>query len=342
MSQGLGTMPRPSRPECKPLHPASVTPSADEPFGISVVVVNWNAKADLASCLESLEQQTDRDFETIVVDNGSTDGSLELLRTRFRSVRVIANGTNLGFAEGCNRGIEIARKPWIATLNNDAVAAPRWISELRTAARFDDPRLGMLQSRILFKHKRDRLNSTGLVVFSDGGAMDREYDQPDRDSSAVEEIFCPSAGAALYRRTMLDEVRLPSGFFDRNYFMYVEDADLGWRARLAGWRSVYVPNAVVHHAFQGSARRRERHFVELHCKRNRLRTLVKNGSRAFLMRTAWRTAIDVWDSVWWEGLSAIPAFIRAASDAAVQRAEVSRIARLDRRDVERRWVEPER
>ncbi|GAC1541759.1 MAG: glycosyltransferase family 2 protein [Polyangiales bacterium] len=314
---------------------SSATP---DPVGISVVVVNWNSRVDLAACLDALGAQSDRDFETIVVDNGSTDGSVEMVRARFSAVRIVETGANLGFAEGCNRGIEVARQPWVATLNNDADAAPGWIAALRAAAALGDARLGMLQSRIVFKQDDTRTNSTGLLLYANGCAEDRHYDQPVRPDESPEEIFCASAGAALYRRAMLDELRLDSGVFDRDYFMYAEDVDLGWRARLAGWSSIYVPTAVVRHSFQGSSRRHGPNFVELQCKKNRLRTLVKNASLPFLLRTIPRTLGDLAEATLKGGPAMIPAFARAAASAVRQRARVGRLVRVSRRAIERRWV----
>src|SRR5713101_5004470 len=117
-------------------------------------------------------------------------------------------------------------------------------------------RVGMLQSRIVFKQRPDQTNSTGVLLFRNGTIVDRAYEKSVRADESVEEIFCVSAGAALYRRAMLEDIRLASGFFDRTFFMYFEDVDLGWRGRLAGWSAVYVPSARVLHAFQGSSSRR--------------------------------------------------------------------------------------
>ena len=257
--------------------------SSADPLGISVVVVNWNGKTELTQCLDSLRAQTFDGFETIVVDNGSTDGSLELLRDRFAEVSVVQTGENLGFAEAVNRGIDASRGPWIATLNNDAVADPRWLERLREAAQAGGVDLGMLQSHINFTDQPNRINSTGDLLFKDATAMDRGYDTLDRETRWSEEIFCPTASAALYRRTMFEEVAAP-GVFDRSFFMYFEDVDLGWRCRLAGWSARYVADAIVHHRFQGTSKRHGSLFVPLHCKRNRLRTLIKNGSISFIVR----------------------------------------------------------
>lgn len=319
--------------------PAPVDPQSERAkIDISVVVVNWNSKADLAACLRSLAVQSEQEFQVIVVDNGSTDGSVEMVREEFSSVTLVATGENLGFAEGCNRGIAVAEGEWVATLNNDAVAAPEWIAELRRAVAAGDPWLGMLQSKIVFRERTDRTNSTGVLLFGDASAKDRHYDVPVEEANAPAEIFCTSAGAALYRRRMLDETRLPSGVFDRTFFMYFEDVDLGWRCRLAGWQAVYVPSAIVLHAFHGSSKRRGRHFVALHCKRNRLRMLVKNGSGTLFLRGLPRTVADLLWLVRIDGSKAIEDYARALHDGLRQRAAVSLRARVLRRDIERRWV----
>lgn len=305
---------------------------------ISVILVNWNSKDDLAACLRSLEAQSQSGFDVVVVDNGSKDGSVEMVRETFPKVTLLATGENLGFAEGCNRGIAVARGEWVAMLNNDAVADPEWIAELRRAVAEGGPRLGMVQSKIVFREKRDRTNSTGVLLFANATAIDRHYDAPVEQANDPAEIFCTSAGAALYRRRMLDETRLSTGYFDRTFFMYFEDVDLGWRCRLAGWDAVYVPSAVVHHAFHGSSSRRGRHFVARHCKYNRLRMLVKNGSATLFVRGLPRTVGDLVWSVRVDGASGVTDYAKALHDGMRQRAAVSQRTRVERRDVERRWV----
>jgi GT2 family glycosyltransferase len=308
---------------------------------LSVVVLNWNGRSDLADCLRSLERQEDREIEVVVVDNGSSDGSPEMVERDFPSATLVRNGANLGFAEGCNRGIEASHGEWVAMLNNDAVAHPRWAAELRAAVLGGGPRLGLLQSRILFKQKPDRTNSTGILLFEDGRARDRDFDVPAREEDAIEAIFCPTAGAALYRRAMLEEVRLPSGYFDRGFFIYTEDLDLGWRCRLAGWEAIYVPRSTVYHAMHASLSQRgrsARRFVEGQCAKNRVRCLVKNGSARFIASTLPRTGYDLLRLAYWLGPRALPELVSAVGDAASQRGIVSRLARVDRRAVEQRWV----
>ena len=312
-----------------------------DPFGISVVIVNWNGRDALSACLSSLQRQTDPDFEVIVVDNGSSDGSEELLRERFPAVRVVQTGENLGFAEGSNRGIAASDRAWLALLNNDTLAEPDWIQQLRRAARAGGPELGMLQSRMLFQQRPDHTNSTGVEIYADGSFADRDYDRP-LDAAGGEDVFCVCAGAALYRRSMLEQVALETGIFDRSFFMYFEDVDLGWRCRLAGYDARYVPEATVLHAFRGSSSRRGQDFVALHCARNRVRTLLKNASLGHLVRSAPRLSRDL---IWLakrRGIATLSDYASALRDGFRQRSAVTALSRSERAEIERLWLRPRR
>lgn len=309
---------------------------------ISVLIVNWNSRADLDACLGSLAGQTDRDFDTIVVDNGSSDGSGEMVRARHPFVRLLETGANLGFAEACNVGIAASRAEWVATLNNDAQAAPDWIAQLRAAVARGTPRLGMIQTKVLFPGEPARTNSTGVLLFTDGSSVDRGYGALAGNETDDEEIFCPTAAAGMYRRSMLEEVRLPTGYFDRDYFMYFEDVDLGWRCRLAGWQAVYVPRAKVIHAAHSSSSRRGRFFIKVHCKKNHIRTLVKNASVPFMARSMWATGLDWVRIPFMGGPGAMGDLLRTLPRARAQRQLVERLARVRREDVERRWARPSR
>jgi GT2 family glycosyltransferase len=314
------------------------TAAPPDPLGISIVIVNWNAREELDSCLQSLEDQHEQRFELVVVDNGSKDGSRELVHSRYPRAKLVDTGENLGFAEGCNRGIAASTQPWVLTLNNDAVADPHLVEVLRREAKLAADRVGMIQCRILFKQRPDRTNSTGILLFANGTAMDRDFDVPARRDDRVEEIFCPTAGAALYRRAMLDEIALPTGVFDGTYFMYFEDVDLGWRARLAGWSAIYAPDAIVHHAFQASSKKHGHDFVGLQVRKNRLRTLVKNGSPALLARSLPRSVVEVVELVAWTGPSGTVDLVRMLKGAIDARVDVERVRRVERRAVERQWI----
>lgn len=305
---------------------------------LSIVVVNWNARDGLSQCLSALDEQTDRDFETIVVDNGSTDGSVEMIAEHHPAVTVVQTGENLGFAEGCNRGITASASDWVMLLNNDAIADRGLVAALRMRAQGAGPSDGMFQARILFIQKPDHTNSTGMLLLRNGKSRDRDFDKPCEQSEIGDEIFCPTAGAAMYRRSMLEQVRLETGYLDRTYFMYAEDLDLGWRCRLAGWRAWYAPEAVVHHAFQGSSRRHGPNFVESQCMKNRLRTLLKNASPAFLLRTLPASVADAATLIRWSGPAIIPRGLRAASQMLRLRPAVGRISKEDPRAVEDSWA----
>ena len=195
----------------------------------------------LRACLESLGRQSDVDFETIVVDNGSTDGSSELA-SEF-GAQVIRNQTNRGFCAANNQGIAVARGEFIALLNNDAEAEPGWISALHRACS-RAPEIGMAASKILVWEDPARIDKVGHLIFPDGqnrgrgaGALDRgQFDNS-------EDVLWPDGCAAMYRKSMLDRI----GGFDEDFFAYGDDAELGLRARIAGWKCAYAPDAVVRH-----------------------------------------------------------------------------------------------
>lgn len=308
--------------------------SAPAPL-VSVVVVAWNAGEALRACLGSLAAQNERDFEVVVVDNGSQDGSAAWVARQHPGVRLVALAQNTGFAEGCNRGIAAARGRWIATLNDDARPDAEWLASLARVARAAPATLGMLQSRILRLERPGELASTGVELAPDGCFADRDAGRPVGEGASGPEVFCPSAAAALYRREMLDQVTLSTGVFDRGYFAYFEDVDLGWRCRLAGWEARYVPEATVLHAEHASARRREPGFLEKQCRRNRIGTLLKNASAGLLVRAAPQLVRDALAEARF-GPGELGAWLGAARAGLRQRGEVGRRLRIARVALERR------
>lgn len=237
----------------------------------SIVIVNWNGKQYLGECLSALMAQTYSPIEIILVDNGSEDGSVDFVAESFPEVRIIENGENLGFAAGNNVAIRVARGDYIITLNNDTRAEPDWLEELVKVAEAD-PKIGMCASKMLFYHHTGVLNSTGISLNIAGIAWDRRSGERD-DGLEREpvEIFGPCAGAALYRREMLNEV----GLFDEDFFIYHEDVDLAWRARSRGWRCMYNPRAVVYHVHSGTGMEGSA-FKNRLLGRNKIWTMVKN------------------------------------------------------------------
>jgi GT2 family glycosyltransferase len=238
---------------------------------VSVVIVNWNGKHHLQRCLSAVLAQTYSDFEVILVDNGSTDGSVQFIRQNFPQVRLIRNAENLGFAKGNNIALEVAQGDYIATLNNDTEADAHWLSEL-VAILEAHPRVGMCASKMLFYDQPRIINSTGINLDRAGIAWDRRGGEEDRKGQEeVEEVFGPCAGAALYKRQMLEE----TGLFDEDFFAYLEDVDLAWRARLMGWRCLYVPTARVCHVHSATGLEGSPYKSYL-LGRNKICTILKN------------------------------------------------------------------
>lgn len=217
---------------------------------VSVIVANLNRRDLLGRCLESLWKQTRSDFEVIVVDNGSSDGSLEFLQSLSESrLRIVPLPVNRGFAGGCNAGIQQAQGLYIATLNNDAEADPRWLEEL-VGGMESGSSVGMCASKILFHGDRNRIDKVGHLIYPDGLNHGRGSGEQDRGQfERREEVLFPDGAAALYRREMLDVI----GLFDERFFAYGDDADLGLRGRLAGWSCLYIPTAIVYHVHSATA-----------------------------------------------------------------------------------------
>ncbi|MCP4211331.1 MAG: glycosyltransferase family 2 protein [Halieaceae bacterium] len=209
----------------------------------AVIIPNWNGKQYLRVCLDSLRRQTHPDFAVIVVDNGSADGSLEMLRAHYPEVAVLELDDNYGFVIASNRGAEIADADVLVMLNNDTEAEPRWLEALcRSLA--EHPEAGSAASKMLLFDRRDTLHSAGDTIGAGFMPQNRgvwEVDEGQYDEEI--DIFGPCGGAAAYRKEAWEQV----GGFDERLFMYLEDVDIAWRLQEAGWRSVFAAEARVYH-----------------------------------------------------------------------------------------------
>jgi hypothetical protein len=219
------------------------SPNTEEMERVAVIIPNWNGKRFLVPCLASLRAQTFTDFAVYVVDNGSTDGSVDLVRSQFPEVRVVGLPGNQGFSAAINAGIANSRGEYVAALNNDTEADPRWLEELVTIldAR---PEIGFCASKVLDYSDRGVIDSFGDGYRRTGVAF--KFGELERDSGQFAEpldVFSACAAASIYRRSMLADI----GTFDEDFFCYLEDVDLGIRAQLAGYRCLAVPSARVFH-----------------------------------------------------------------------------------------------
>jgi hypothetical protein len=214
----------------------------------SIVIPNWNGLRWLPGCLGSIDAQQLPAGEVIVVDNGSSDGSLEFLASSHPEVRVIALGTNTGFAHAVNEGLSAARGEFVALLNTDVVLEPDWLARMVAALR-DDAGAASVAGKMLSLADRRYVYDAGDVLRRDGAADQRgRFGLDDGRWDTAGEVFGACAGAALYRRAAV----LGLGGFDERFFAYLEDADLALRLRLAGWHCRYEP-AVALHAGEGSS-----------------------------------------------------------------------------------------
>ncbi|MDD4484294.1 MAG: glycosyltransferase family 2 protein [Methanoregula sp.] len=293
---------------------------------VSVVVVNFNGKKFLDRCLSSLARQTFRDFEVILVENGSSDGSADFVRVRYPSVILVETGKNLGFAGGTNAGIRMAQGKFIFTLNNDTIADPCMLEEIIRPMQAD-PAVGMCGAKMTFPD--GRINSTAICLSRSGAAWDRSMGEPDRGQyDTPEDVFGPCAGAALYRRAMLDDV----GLFDEDFFLFMEDVDLAFRGRLAGWGCRYVPTARVVHIHGGTAGFKSDLSI-YYGNRNLVWYVVKNfPSRTLLLSSPW---------IFGRQCAILPYYLLCGRGRAIIRAIVSMIKGLPamirkRRDIKHR------
>ena len=213
----------------------------------SVVIVNWNGRYWLEQCLPTLQAQTSPSFEIIVVDNGSDDGSVSWLQAEWPTIRLLALPENTGFAKANNLGIQATSSPYILTLNNDTLVEPDWVEQMITAV--TTPDIGMVACQMQQWQHPHLLDSAGIELDWSGIAWNRGHNQPAHQHTTSQDVFGPCAGAALYRRQMLEEI----GLFDEDFFAYYEDVDLAWRAQQAGWRCVYQPQARVRHWHSATA-----------------------------------------------------------------------------------------
>lgn len=251
-----------------------------EPELLSVIIPNWNGAHYLPACLDALRRQSYPRLEVILVDNGSSDDSIALVERGYPETILVRLGKNWGLAGAVNRGIAVAQGQVIAPLNNDTEVTPDWAGALMEALT-THPEAGQAASKILLFDQRDTLHSAGDAYRVDGIPVNRGVWQKDTGQYDRQEyIWGGCGGAVAYRRAMLDDI----GLFDEDFFMYCEDVDLNWRAQLAGYRCVFVPQAMVYHRLSATGGGK---LASFYTGRNTLWVLFKDYPDP-LWRRHWR------------------------------------------------------
>jgi len=278
--------------------------------GVTALVLNWNGARVVGDCVRSLLGQDYPAVEVLVVDNASTDGSADMIRREFPDVRLQVNEKNLGFGGGNNVGIRLAETPYILMCNNDTRIQPDAVRRLVEAIEAD-PKAGSATPCIILAAS-GKVDATGIVVCPDGLALGRGRAEAPEAMKEPAEVFYASDCCCLYRKAMLDDLRLPSGeLYDEDFFAYADETDMGWRAQRRGWKSLYVPGAVVYHHHAASSGSVSPFLARL-VERNRVWVAVKNFP-------LWLLAYGVFWTLYrffWQGWGALTRRGRAGAMAA--------------------------
>ena len=300
---------------------------------VCVAIVTYNSSRYIRRCLETVLRQEGVAIEVAVVDNASTDGTREILREFGGQIRTIECERNLGFAEGQNRAIRSGTTEWVLTLNPDVLLLPGFVRMLLEAGR-NDPSAGAVCGKLFsigpgfHPLPEPRIDSTGIFFTPAMRHFDRGWHQPDGARFRKKEyVFGASAAAALFRRRMIDDVAVEGSFFDPDFFVYREDADVAWRAQLLGWRCIYTPAAIAYHvrSVTPENRRTVPAAINMHCVKNRFLMRIKNATPGVYRRhwaaMTWRDLVVLGGAIFAEPAS-LPAFwhvVRALPRAIRQR-----------------------
>jgi GT2 family glycosyltransferase len=241
----------------------------------SIIIVNYNGKKFLSDCLSSVLNQSYKNYEVILVDNASVDGSVNFVKKNFPSVKIIQSKRNLGFAGGNNLGIKASKGDYIVLLNFDTIVKPNWLEELIKAAE-SNSQVGIVGSKLLL-FDRKTLNSTGIQFsYKLCNGSDRgigEIDNGQYDSEAKQDVLGVCFASALIKRKVIEDI----GLLDEKTFLFFEDLDYCIRARLRGYKVLYCPSSVVYHKL-GASHKKESIRIKKYGLRNRFRVLLKNYS----------------------------------------------------------------
>jgi GT2 family glycosyltransferase len=255
-----------------------VTGMTSSTYKVTVVIPNWNGRHWLEGCLEALKVQDFHDFGIVIVDDASTDDSVEYVEKEFPGVKVIRQHQRRGFAKSANAGITAASGDYVLLLNNDTIPAVSFIRNLVNSMDSMPPEVGSLASCMLCMDNPTLIDDTGDILTWYGQALKRGHGKPATDFTENCEVFSACAGAALYRRSFLNE----TGGFDEKFVNYLEDVDLGFRGRISGYRCWFVAGAEVMHKGHGSNISKNNYVRYI--TRNRLLLIGKNIPLSLVFR----------------------------------------------------------
>ncbi|HLK69325.1 MAG TPA: glycosyltransferase family 2 protein [Bryobacteraceae bacterium] len=291
---------------------------------VCVAIVTYNSGRYIRRCIDAVLRQEGVPIEVVVVDNSSTDDTCEILKEFKGRIRKFLNNRNLGFAEAQNRAIRASRSEWVLTLNPDVLLLPGFIRRLVEAGE-SDPGAGAVCGKLLsigpgFDFLPEpRIDSTGIFFTPAMRHFDRGWHEPDIQCfETMEYVFGASAAAALFRRRMIDDIAVEGSFFDPDFFIYREDADVAWRAQLMGWRCIYTPQATSYHVRTANPenRRSVPAAVNMHSVKNRFLMRIKNATpglyRRFWLAMTLRDLTVLGGVLFWEP-SSLPALWRLAA-----------------------------
>lgn len=215
---------------------------------LTIIIPNYNGKHFMKPCLDSLMRQTYPGFQILVVDNASTDGSLEFMRENYPEIEVLSLDQNYGFSSAVNAGIRHASTPYVILLNNDTTADPRYVEEMLKTIE-SSPCIFSVSSKMIQMYRPDLIDSAGDLYTLLGWGVCRGTGRPVTNYTNSDEIFTACAGAAIYRRKVFQKI----GYFDESHFAYLEDIDIGYRAKIYGYKNMYCPTALVFHVGSGTS-----------------------------------------------------------------------------------------
>lgn len=238
---------------------------------VTVIIPNLNGKEYIEACLDSLGRQDVGPVPMVIVDNGSTDGSPELIKEKYPGVHLIKLDKNYGFCRGVNEGIRASHTKYVLLMNNDMTVEKDFVRHLVEAVEKDE-KIFSCQARMLQMDQPEKIDSAGDFYCALGWALSRGKGCDARLFQSPGKIFSACAGAAIYRRSILDEI----GYFDERHFAYLEDVDIGYRARIAGYKNLYEPKAVVYHKGSAASGSRYNKFKVSHSARNNVYLIYKN------------------------------------------------------------------